>query len=432
MQPYVFFSLALYSLSLISFVGASEDLRGFTIDLIHRDSPLSPFYNSSLTPSQRIINAALRSNSRLNLVTHFLDESKSLESPLIPENGEFLMRFYIGTPPVERLVIADTGSDLIWVQCSPCVNCFPQNTPVFEPDKSSTFTGFQCDSQACTLIPPSQSQCGSLAQCIYFYQYGDKSFTAGVLASETISFGSEILFPNSIFGCGMYNNFTFLTSEKVTGLVGLGAGPLSLISQIGNEIGHKFSYCLLPFSSNSTSKLKFGSEAMVIGENIVSTPLISNPSFSTFYFLNLESIAIGQKTIETSQTNGSGNIIIDSGTVLTYLEPTFYYDFVASVQEAFGVELVQDLPSPFTFCFPHRESITYPNIVFQFRGASVALKPKNFLVKIQENNMLCLAMVPSKVSGISIFGNIAQIDFQVGYDLEGKKVSFAPADCTNV
>ncbi|KHN48886.1 aspartic proteinase CDR1-like [Glycine soja] len=430
----VFMLLALYSPSSISTREAGEGLRGFSIDLIHRDSPLSPFYNPSLTPSERITNAALRSGSRLNRVSHFLDENNLPESLLIPENGEYLMTLYIGTPPVERLAIADTGSDLIWVQCSPCQNCFPQDTPLFEPLKSSTFKAATCDSQPCTSVPPSQRQCGKVGQCIYSYSYGDKSFTVGVVGTETLSFGSTgdaqtVSFPSSIFGCGVYNNFTFHTSDKVTGLVGLGGGPLSLVSQLGPQIGYKFSYCLLPFSSNSTSKLKFGSEAIVTTNGVVSTPLIIKPLFPSFYFLNLEAVTIGQKVVPTGRTDG--NIIIDSGTVLTYLEQTFYNNFVASLQEALSVESAQDLPFPFKFCFPYRD-MTIPVIAFQFTGASVALQPKNLLIKLQDRNMLCLAVVPSSLSGISIFGNVAQFDFQVVYDLEGKKVSFAPTDCTKV
>ncbi|KAK7401631.1 hypothetical protein VNO78_13254 [Psophocarpus tetragonolobus] len=432
MHPFVLFSLALCSLSFISSGEANESVRGFTIDLIHWDSILSPFYNPSLTPSERIINAALRSISRLNRVA-LLDENKLSESLLIPDSGEYLMRFSIGTPPVEKLAIADTGGHLSWIQCSPCRSCVPQDTPLFEPNKSSTFTNLSCDSQPCTFLGPNQQKCGTVNECIYLQEYGDKSFTTGVLGTETFTFDSSsgtqsVSFPNTIFGCGFYNHFSHRPSDKAAGLVGLGAGPLSLVSQLGDQIGHKFSYCLLPFSSNSTSKLKLGSEANITGNNVVSTPLIMKPSSPYFYFLNLEAITIGQNTLQTGQTDG--NIIIDSGSTLTLLEETLYYNFEASLEEALGVESVQDVPFPFSYCFPYRENMTLPSIAFQFTGATVTLDPVNLFV--QDNDTLCLAVVPSSVIGfpISIFGNIAQIEYQVEYDLEGKKVSFAPADCT--
>ncbi|KAK7401632.1 hypothetical protein VNO78_13255 [Psophocarpus tetragonolobus] len=432
MHPFVFFSLALYSLSIVCSTETNEGLRSFSIDLIHNDSPLSPFYNPSLTRSQRIINIALTTFSQLT----FLDENNLPETLLFPDKFQYLIRYYIGTPPVERLARVNTGSDLIWVQCSPCkVYCFPQNTPLFEPDKSSTFTSLSCNSQPCTLFPPGQHKCGNLDQCLYSYQYGDKSFTVGTLGTETLHFGSItganiVSFPNKIFGCGVYNNFTFVTSEKVTGVVGLGAGPLSLVSQLGDHIGHKFSYCLLPFDSTSTSKLKFGSDSIITTNDTLSTPLIIKPSLPSFYFLNLESITIGQKIVQTGQIDG--NIIIASGTPMTFLEPTLYYNFEALLQEALGIESVQDVPSPFKYCFAFRDHIVFPHTVFQFTGASVALKPTNLFLEIPDIHMLCLAVVPSPQRGISIFGSFAQYDFQVGYDLEGKTVSFIPADCTKI
>ncbi|KAG5015891.1 hypothetical protein JHK85_022027 [Glycine max] len=174
MHPLVFMFLALYSLSSISSRESSEDLRGFSIDLIHRDSPLSPFYNPSLTPSERITDAALSSST-------------------------------------ETLSFDSTGG------------------------------------------------------------------------AQTVSF------PNSIFGCGANNNLTFRSSDKATGLVGLVAGQLSLVSQLGAQIGYKFSYCLLPFSSTSTSKLKFGSEAIITTNGVVSTPLIIKPSLPSFTSSTLKS-----------------------------------------------------------------------------------------------------------------------------------------------
>jgi len=40
-----------------------------------------------------------------------------------------------------------------------------------------------------------------------------------------------------------------------------------------------------------------------------------------------------------------------------------------------------------------------------------------------------LTIVPTEDN--FIFGNIAQVNFEIGYDLQAKTVSFAPTDCTN-
>ncbi|KEH17165.1 putative nepenthesin [Medicago truncatula] len=434
MHAFIFLFSALCSLYTPSFVESTKNPSGFEVELIHHDSPLSPFYNSSLTSSELITNAALRSISRSKRLSLFQNNelNESPESIIIPNGGDYLMKIYIGTPPVERLAVADTGSNLIWVQCSPCKKCFPQDKPYFDPNKSSTYMGLSCDSQSCSSLPLGKHRCGKSKKCEYLIIYGDESYSFGELSTDSIGFGSmngegekDVTFPKSVFGCGLQNDLGSETSHKTTGIVGLGLGPLSLVSQLGDSIGRKFSYCLVPFGSNSTSKLKFGDQAIIKGNGVVSTPLMIKSSDPYHYYLNLEGITVGQKTAQSGQTDG--NIIIDSGTTLTYLEPKFYNDFIASVKGVIGVEEVKDPPSPFTFCFTFGDLAKFPNFVFHFTGADVTLKPQK-LLGVLGNNSYCLLAIPS--NDLSIFGNIAHVDFLVEYDLEGKKVSFAPSDCS--
>jgi hypothetical protein len=37
--------------------------------------------------------------------------------------GEYLMDMAVGTPPRHYSSIMDTGSDLVWTQCAPCLLC---------------------------------------------------------------------------------------------------------------------------------------------------------------------------------------------------------------------------------------------------------------------------------------------------------------------
>ncbi|KAK7323971.1 hypothetical protein VNO77_27475 [Canavalia gladiata] len=421
------------------FVDVSSSLNGFSINLIHRDSPMSPLYDSSKTLSELVTNAATRSISRSNRLDSSVEQNGLSPSPSpfettivsVPDLGEYLMTFSIGTPAFERFAIFDTGSDLTWVQCSPCKSCYPQDNPLFDPTQSSTYMDVSCDSEPCTQIPQNQRDCGDSRECFYLKQYSEKSMTIGKLGSDSFSFGSigrgqDVTFPKTIFGCGMYNNFTFEISSKASGIVGLGAGPLSLVSQLGDQIDNKFSYCLVPFTSTSTGKLKFGNQTMV-PNGTVSTPLIIKPILPSYYFINLEGITIGQKTVQTGLSDG--NMIIDSMPILTHLEQTLYNDFLSSVKEAIDVEAVQDVPSPFEFCLRDiGANMNFPDFVFHFTGGDVVLNRKHLFVNL-DNNLSCMAVLPS--TGISIFGNWAQVDFQVEYDLGGKKVSFAPTDCSN-
>ncbi|XP_054813519.1 probable aspartic protease At2g35615 [Prosopis cineraria] len=228
-------SLCLPLLFLLSTSSIGSATKGFSIDLIHRDSPLSPFYNSSMTHSDRVQNAALRSISRANRFrqSSVAETSELVETDIIPNGGDYLMKIFVGTPPVERLAEADTGSDLIWFQCSPCPRCYTQNATLFDPKNSSTYMSLSCSSDPCKVLPQYTVQgqmypkCGTSNECTYVYFYGDNSYTMGELGTESVSFGTSdgsqaVSFPKTVFGCGHNNNGTF--NEYVAGLVGLGQG----------------------------------------------------------------------------------------------------------------------------------------------------------------------------------------------------------------
>ncbi|KAL9397193.1 hypothetical protein Peur_011446 [Populus x canadensis] len=88
---------------------------------------------------------------------------------------------------------------------------------------------------------------------------------------------------------------------------------------MGSSVGRKFSYCLVPFFSQAgkSSKLNFGSHAVVSGHGVKSTPLLTE---DTFYYLTLEAVGVGKERIQFGDSysgTGRGNIIADSGTTLT-------------------------------------------------------------------------------------------------------------------
>lgn len=167
-------------------------------------------------------------------------------------NGDYLMKLTLGTPPFDIYGLVDTGSDLVWAQCKPCNGCYKQKNPFFDPQNSKTYKNIQCKTGQCNLLPPVHS-CSAQNLCSYTYGYGDGSATNGVLASETVTFssskGAAVVVNNILFGCGHKNTGNF--NENEMGLIGLGGGPLSLVSQLGTIYGSKrFSQCLVPFHTD--------------------------------------------------------------------------------------------------------------------------------------------------------------------------------------
>jgi len=61
-------------------------------------------------------------------------------------SGEYMVDLAIGTPPLYYTAIMDTGSDLIWTQCAPCLLCADQPTPYFDAKKSATYRALPCRS----------------------------------------------------------------------------------------------------------------------------------------------------------------------------------------------------------------------------------------------------------------------------------------------
>lgn len=389
-----------------------------------------------MTSTERWKRAVERSNERLEKFqldsrshSKKVSDIKDSRAPVTAGDGEFLMKLSIGTPPLAYSAILDTGSDLTWTQCKPCIECFKQPTPIFDPSKSSTFSKASCSSSMCAALP--SSSC-STSQCEYVYTYGDYSSTTGILAYETFSLSSEKL-PHISFGCGEDNEGGGFSQGG--GIVGFGRGPLSFISQIGPSVGSKFSYCLMSMNDppSKTSPLILGAAADLRATDLKSTPLLKNSLRKTFYYLSLEGISVGTRLLDMPegtfdfQADGSGGMIIDSGTTITYLDQSGYdvvkQGLVSSVSlpQADGSSIGLDL------CYTSAAaSANFPSLTFHFKGADYVLPKQNYLFQ-DTSGLVCLAMLPS--SGLSIFGNFQQQNVHILYDLEKSMLSFAPTVC---
>ncbi|XP_060182546.1 aspartic proteinase CDR1-like isoform X1 [Lycium barbarum] len=433
-----FVFLAFFHLSLVSCQKITTNRRGndFTLDLIHRDSPLSPCYNPSNSPFERLQNAFRRSFSRASFFKKKLD---ALQSTIAPMRGEYFTKISIGTPPIDMLAIVDTGSDLTWTQCEPCVTCFRQLVPIFYPYNSSTYRTVGCNDKACQEIRPSTTTCKSNI-CNYEQTYEDQTYSIGDLSIETFTFtstsGENIYVPNIVFGCGHVNNETSF-NNYTSGMMGLGGGRVSIVNQMNQEIKGKFSYCLIPLldssptNSNATSHIYFGDSADVYGLDVVSTPLIQKQQ-NSFYYLNLEGISVRNKTLEfkSSIVNAcdEGNIIIDSGTMLTYLPNDFYSVLEKTLVVSINATRKDDPFGIFNVCYQSENgTIDAPKIAVHFTNADVELSAMNTFIEVEEG-LICFTMVPDEET--AILGNLAQMNFVIGYDLVASKVHFLPTDCT--
>ncbi|GLT54049.1 hypothetical protein SLA2020_272820 [Shorea laevis] len=145
-------------------------------------------------------------------------------------------------------------------------------------------------------------------------------------------------------------------------------------------------------------------------------------------------MSVGKKRLELGDSSyfgdPKGNIIIDSGTTLTLLPEDFYAKFESAVAEVIDLERVDDPNRMLSLCYKSAsDDIGAPIITAHFSGADVKLNQVNTFVRVSEE-LLCFAFSASE--SLFIFGNLAQMNFLVGYDTVAQTVSFKPTDCTQL
>lgn len=324
-------------------------------------------------------------------------------------------------------MVIDTGSDVNWIQCQPCSDCYQQSDPIFNPTDSSTYETISCDSPQCNSLD--LSSCMALTDtCLYQVDYGDGSITVGDLATETVSFGNSGTVSNVAIGCGHENHGLF---TGAAGLIGLGGTALSLTSQIKAKT---ISYCLVDRDSVDSSTLEFNS---VYPSDSVTAPLLKNNKLPTFFYVGMTGISVGHENVAIPKgcfeidKSGHGGIILDSGTAVTRLTTQVYN----SVRDSFA-KAASHLPSSSKFeifdtCydFGKMKKVDVPTVSFHFVGGkTLTLKARNYMVPVDENGKFCFAFAPTSKS-LSIIGNIQQQGTRVSYDIANSLVSFSPDKC---
>lgn len=418
---------------------SNYNLNKLQLKLIHRDK--LPVY--SKTDQRRRFSARLRRDAkqvaglvrRLSKKSDYAynEEVDSFGSYVVSGmdqgSGEYFVRIGVGSPPSSQYVVIDSGSDIIWVQCQPCNQCYRQSDPVFNPTQSASFLGVSCDSSVCTRLENSGCHSG---HCGYEVDYSDGSYTEGILAFETLIVGGTTI-KNVAIGCGHRNKGMFVGAA---GLLGLGGGSMSFVGQLGGQTGGAFSYCLVSRGATSNSgSLVFGREAVPVGAAWIN--LIRNPRAPSFYYVGLTGLGVGGLRVPLPDLvfgfdeSGDGGVVMDTGTAVTRLPTAAYEAFrdsfitqTASLPRAPAVSIFDTCYNLGGFV-----SVRVPTVSFYFSdGPILTLPARNFLIPVDEQGTFCFAFAPSP-SGLSIIGNIQQEGIQISIDGGNGFVGFGPNVC---
>ncbi|CAN6819878.1 unnamed protein product [Brassica oleracea] len=420
-----------------------------TLELHSRDTLLAPHYKDykSLVlsrlerDSSRVaaiaakVRFSVEGVNRSDLKPVYNDETmynpEELTTPVVSGasqgSGEYFSRIGVGTPAKEMYMVLDTGSDVNWLQCKPCSDCYEQSDPVFDPAESSTYKPLSCAAPQCASLEVSTCRSN---KCLYQVSYGDGSFTVGEYATDTVTFGDSGKVNDVALGCGHDNEGLFMGAA---GLLGLGGGALSMTNQINAT---SFSYCLVDRDSGNSSSLDFNS--VKIGDGDAMAPLLRNKKIDTFYYVGLSGFSVGGEKVEIPSSvfevdaAGAGGVILDCGTAVTRLQTEAYN----ALRDAF-VRLAKDFKnatssiSLFDTCydFSSMSSVNVPTVAFHFTGGkSIDLPAKNYLIPIDDAGTFCFAFAPTS-SELSIIGNVQQQGTRITYDLENNLIGLSANKC---
>lgn len=228
--------------------------------------------------------------------------------------------------------------------------------------------------------------------------------------------------------------------NKYDGVVGMGRGELSLVSQLNISV---FSYCMASrFHKSEHSILLTEDEAKtaIANKKIQTTPLLQ-PQDSNYY-ISLEGISVGETKLPVSTSdfeivNGKGGMIIYSGTTYTYLDKGIIDMIENEFMKQTKLKKV-DVPSAvynnLTRCFdPSYDVKIIPTLVFHFSGANWDVPRENYIY--EKKGQACLAFMDNDSNDaqkVSIFGNMQQQNMMVLYDLNKNSLSFIPAKCNQL
>lgn len=209
----------------------------------------------------------------LYLVNHNTTFAKSNVTRQIlhrQDEYRFIAKLGIGssktrTPLQVYFLHLDTGSPLSWLQCEGCKKCFTQTPEPYPKTRSLSYHPIASSSgQWLTKLSDGK-------YCSYKLDYNKTSYTSGVLAKETLflywSRKNRKKLENLVFGCGLDQSkllYGIFRTNKIAGVLGLGRGPLSFLSQTNSISDGKFSYCFPHFNYVEMDGISFNNQRLKI------------------------------------------------------------------------------------------------------------------------------------------------------------------------
>ncbi|MFS8019852.1 putative nepenthesin [Helianthus anomalus] len=102
-----------------------HDHESLTLARLARDS-------HRVTSLSAKLNFAISGTNKSNSVYKVEDLTTPVTSGFSQGIGEYFARVGLGTPVQTYHMVIDTGSDITWLQCQQCFNCYQQTEPIYQ------------------------------------------------------------------------------------------------------------------------------------------------------------------------------------------------------------------------------------------------------------------------------------------------------------
>jgi hypothetical protein len=246
------------------------------------------------------------------------------------------------------------------------------------------------------------------------------------------------------------------TLTSASGIVGLGRGPLSQVSQLSET---KFSYCLTPFFGDATnpSHLLVGASAAALsggGAPVTSVPFVKNPKeypFSTYYYLPLSGITVEKTKLDVAASAFDlrevkpgkwAGTVVDTGAPFMSLVDEAYRALKTELEQQLGGSLVRPpkvvLSKRLELCVAQGDlARLVPPLVLRFGGGGeVVLPPENYWAPVGDETACMVVFssarkASSPMNETTVIGSYMQQNMQLLYDLGKDVLSFQPANCSS-
>ncbi|KAI3824595.1 hypothetical protein L1987_06058 [Smallanthus sonchifolius] len=419
--------LFLLSLTMVHSLSPNCDITsyGSTLRVYHVSSPCSPFRpKTSLSWEESVLQMQVDDKTRLAYLTSLVAGRSFVpigSGRQIIQSPTYIVKASIGTPAQSLLMALDTSTDMALIPCAGCVGC---SSATYDSTKSVSFSSLTCGADQCKQV---QSSICPGTTCSLNMTYGSSTIAAN-LAQDNLTLATD-----PVIG------YSFSCIQQVTGgsfppqgVLGLGRGPLSFISQSTSLYTSTFSYCLPSFKSfNFSGTLRLGLNGQP--KNIIYTSLLVNPKRPSLYYVNLIGIKVGPAVVNIPPSalafnpNTGGGTIIDSGTVFTRLVDGAYTAVRDEFRRRMGTAVVSSLGG-FDTCYTVPVGKQVPTITFMFTGLNMSLSQDNFLIHSSSGSTTCLAMSASPA--LNVIANMQQQNHRVLFDIPNSRLGISREICS--